>query len=264
MATPLQSKLYERFSQFVEHPTRAEFEALLLENHGEFGHLDFKAEWIFGSKLARHVLAMANSGGGMMVVGVKENDDKTLTADGLASLEDKASISAGIKKFVPHSLDALVLDFAFTERDEGAAKGKKFQVLLVHSSAEHLPYVCLAQGDEIKDGVVYVREGTESVPASHPRMQELINRRIEALETSPILISLQEHCSELKYLYSEIPQYFYESSITELMLSIAGTNLLSNRRRTPNPAYPIESYDQFVSRAIDAKKAVIIDVLKRR
>jgi len=107
--------LKEEFARFYEQPSRDALRELLRHNLGEFSNNDFKEEWPVASKLARHLLGMSNSGGGCIVLGVAENDDKTLDAKGLVKLEDKASVINGIKRFLsPVLVEAIEIgDFAY-------------------------------------------------------------------------------------------------------------------------------------------------------
>ena len=83
--------LHEEFTRFVERPTREGLRSLLQHNVGELAHIDFKESWPEPSKLARHVLGFANSGGGIIVVGMAESDE-SLSPVGVAKLVDKTDI----------------------------------------------------------------------------------------------------------------------------------------------------------------------------
>jgi hypothetical protein len=61
--------LHEGFARFFEEPRRENLRELLRDTAGEYSHLDFKREWPETWKLARHILAIANSGGGSLVSG---------------------------------------------------------------------------------------------------------------------------------------------------------------------------------------------------
>ena len=58
----------EEFSKFFENPSREALRELLKFQVGEFDPYDFKASWPILSKVARHFLALANSGGGFLSV----------------------------------------------------------------------------------------------------------------------------------------------------------------------------------------------------
>ena len=79
---------FEGFARFFEQPTREGLRELLKQNFGEQDYLDFKKQWTSLSKIAKHIIAFANSGGGCIVLGVEQTNDE-LEAVGLDSILDK-------------------------------------------------------------------------------------------------------------------------------------------------------------------------------
>lgn len=82
--------LHESFTRFFENPTRDKFRELVQFNTGEYDNLDFKKQWPEPSKLARHILAFLNSGGGIIVVGIEEAENGNLISCGISEIKDKA------------------------------------------------------------------------------------------------------------------------------------------------------------------------------
>ncbi|CAN5607300.1 hypothetical protein BH18ACI3_BH18ACI3_20680 [soil metagenome] len=126
----------EDIAKFFENPSRESLREVLKNNFGEFPNIDFKENFSSGAKLARHVLAIANSGGGCLVFGVAEKPDKSFEPSGLADLKDKADITRSIEKFLPSSLlineDIAILDCSYAEAEYPTLKGKKFQLIVIH------------------------------------------------------------------------------------------------------------------------------------
>jgi hypothetical protein len=87
----LSPSLRDQFAEFFEDPSKDKLGALLRENDGESKNLDFKEAWPTMPALAKQILAMANSGGGCLVLGVKENEDGTFEPVGLPSFTDRKS-----------------------------------------------------------------------------------------------------------------------------------------------------------------------------
>jgi len=254
--------LYQPFADFFSQPTREKLSAILTQNLGEFDHFDFKAEVFLGSKLARHILAFANSGGGAIVFGIVENDDRSVEPKGLASPKDKSEVSRGVRRFLPDSTQFHMLDFAFTESTAPTLKGKTFQVLLVPDNTMHLPFVSQSDGDGISEGIVYVRDGTESRPATHAQLQEIINRRLATRHSTSRELTLKQHLDELEILYNMIPRRVGGGSAPfGSVLGWAFQSALMDIGK-PNPDYPQESMPQFLNRAIEIKKKVILDFLR--
>src|SRR4051794_32731053 len=94
----------EDLAKLLESPSRERLRELLKNNYGEFTECDFKEKWPSDTSLAKHILAMANSGGGIIIVGVRENNDRTLEPIGLAELSDKEEIYKGVERYLPNVL----------------------------------------------------------------------------------------------------------------------------------------------------------------
>jgi hypothetical protein len=72
-------KIKEMVYDVLQNPTRENFIDILDNGLGEQDNLDFKVQWIEAQKLAEILLGIANSGGGAIILGVKENEDGTVT-----------------------------------------------------------------------------------------------------------------------------------------------------------------------------------------
>lgn len=109
----------EEFAQFFESPTREGLRDLLKGNLGGFPNVDFKESLPSFTKIARHLLGQANLGGGCLIIGVSEKDDKTLESVGVDKLEDKKVILDKIKKYLPVALleDIEIGDFTYQDSD---------------------------------------------------------------------------------------------------------------------------------------------------
>ena len=97
MARKDSKTVHEAFSRFFEKPTRESFRNLLKEHVGELRNCDFKEDWPDNAALAKHLLGVGNAGGGCLILGVKENPDKTTTPAGIAQIKDKADILNAVK-----------------------------------------------------------------------------------------------------------------------------------------------------------------------
>lgn len=228
------------FEEFFASPTHHKLEELLRSHGGEFDCLDFKADWPHFSKVARHILAIGNSGGGVLVVGVEELPKGGLKAQGLEHIEDKADVHKRVSKYLPKQMKWNMYDFFYAEGD---LSGKKFQVVVVEYQPHVLPLVSEASGEGIRKAAVYVRRGTSSEEADYHELQQIVNARIETGHSSAKVMTLQEHLDELQALYQQIP--IYTNPFARVPLP------------TSNPDYPKESYDQFIAKLIERKKQII-------
>jgi hypothetical protein len=262
----IKKSLHEGFAKFFEMPTRESLRNLLRTNVGETDNIDFKLELPEKGKLAKHMLALANSGGGVIISGVK--DGENLEAVGTNRLIDKSDIQKQVFGFLPDVLEFEVLDFPFRDSEYLALKGKTFQVVIVESNPKCLPYFSKSDGADIRGNTIYVRKGTNSAEASGEDVQRLINRRLDTGFSSTRILSLEEHLEQLKLLYKEIPRALTVSRGTKIggVLAEMFASMSSLRdalyEEVDNPDYPKEGYHQFIARAIEVKKKKILSLLE--
>ncbi|MDV3002561.1 MAG: hypothetical protein N5P05_004216 (plasmid) [Chroococcopsis gigantea SAG 12.99] len=248
----------DEFAKFFEEPSRETLRDLLQNHLGEFPHLDFKQDWPDLDQIARHILGIANSGGGCIIIGVTEIENQTLEATGLANLTDKKVISDRIDKYLPHVLKSKfnICDFYYEASEYSKLIGKNFQVILIEYDVAHLPFLSVADGSSIKKDKIYVRRVTSTVEANHDEVQDLINKRIETAYSSSNEIDLREHLEELKLLYDQIKrgEYISINPFATIKTSIFDKNWDIYLRRIDNPHYPKEEYDAFIAKMIEKKK----------
>jgi predicted HTH transcriptional regulator len=233
--------------------------------------LDFKEEWPADEKLARHVLALGNSGGGCIVIGVAERSDKSLEPVGLPTLKDKVDVTKKINPLVPETLmrNLHIDDFTYDTSDYGALQGKRFQLVSVLPDAQHLPFLAERGNADARVGAVYVRRGTESVEASHDELQRIINERIATGHSTTAAMNLEDHLDHLQVLQDRIPRSLTIRKPGTLanfpFLAGGGLEaLLGTVENKANPDFPKEDLQAFIIRMFEAKKKRIereLDVL---
>ena len=233
--------LKEEFAKFYENPTRDSLRELLKNNLGEFPNLDFKERWLPFPQMARHILGIANAGGGCIIVGVAEKDDKTLEANGIEALVDKTEITDGIKKFVPNVLLAETEfgDFSYDASEYPKLVSKKFQVVFISSDPKRLPYISMAESDGIKNNAIYTRRGTATVEVNYEELQGIVNKRLETGYSSQTEIDLQAHIEHLKILYEQVSKYHVRvtGGIYETLQNFSQSVnvMMGTREQIPNP-----------------------------
>lgn len=259
--------IHESFSKFFENPTRESLRNLLKEHVGELRNCDFKESWPELAAVAKHLLGIANVGGGCLIIGVMENSDKTLSPSGLDKIKDKADIISGVKSFLPEPLlSALeIADFSFDAAEYPTLVGKRFQVLFIHSRADAVPFVAQKSGTGIRGGGIYVRKEGATEEATYEEVQRLIAQRLGSLPQTVEARNLKEHLEELKVLFSEIPRTI-ESGLPPIATLPALQDFskflgMFSGERKKNPNYPEEDYQAFVRRVLDEKKSLICNVL---
>ena len=261
------------YDQFLKEPTKDNFRDFMKKSCGELNEMDSKETWIDKGPLAKIMLAMANNGGGIIVFGVKENEDNTFDILGLDSLKDTADISNSISRLVSSSLDYEVFNFVFDSDVYGKFENKKFQIMVIHDTPERLPFVSLGQSEKIEKDVIYVRRGTKSEKATSEEINRIIERKIATIYSENTDMSLDQHLEQLKKLYSELPQKIQVLVRKGTQPNFAAALKVFGERigalyGTPdeyeekdNPNYPDEGYEAFILRMINAKKLKIEKVL---
>ena len=262
------------FDLIVKNPSRDGFKTFLKESCGELDNIDFKEKWITKGKLAKIMLAMANTGGGVIVLGIQENKDDNYLAVGIDELKDAADVEKEIKKLVPRNLSYSVLNFIYDDEIYGEYAGKKFQAIIIADAPEQLPFFSIGASDDIEKDCVYVRRGTSSEKASARDFETMIQRKLENVFKESNNLSLKEHLEQLQCLYDSIPQKkrVLVKKGNRFVGAMEGLQALSERmteifgepdqyEEVPNENYPSEDYEQFLVRMIDKKKLKIEKIL---
>lgn len=262
------------FDLIVKNPSRDGFKTFLKESCGELDNIDFKEKWITKGKLAKIMLAMANTGGGVIVLGIQENKDDNYLAVGIDELKDAADVEKEIKKLVPRNLSYSVLNFIYDDEIYGEYAGKKFQAIIIADAPEQLPFFSIGASDDIEKDCVYVRRSTSSEKASARDFETMIQRKLENVFKESNDLSLKEHLEQLQFLYDSIPQKkrILVKKGNRFVGAMEGLQALSERmteifgepdqyEEVPNENYPSEDYEQFLVRMIDKKKLKIEKIL---
>lgn len=267
MAFPKQIK--DIVYTLLQEPTLDNFREFLKSQTGEHNAIDFKREWICKDKLAKLMLALANYGGGVVVFGVQENDDKTFSCEGLQTLNAKEQVEAEVKAYISTNLKYEIYDFSYQSSEYDALNGKKFQMLVVEDTPEFLPFISHKQSTDIKKAAIYIRRGTSDELVDEQELENILKRRNQHMfpETGEPL-KLQEHLNQLKVLYKNIEPkivtYKEDSGLADILGKLAETiSRITEKERIEedNPLYPEESYEEFVASMIDLKKQKIKRVL---
>lgn len=263
----------ELFAQFLEEPSREKLRELLEYQTGEYNELDFKRTLPKPSYLAKHLIAIANYGGGCLIAGIEEKEEGLIPV-GLEESIDKSDVLKQIEKFIPKSLLSAIdiIDYEYKETEYAELKGKKFRVILVPYLQKYIPFMPLVDGDGIKKTRIYTRKNYSTDEAGYDDIQMMLNQRVETGYSTSNEMELEAHLTQLKTLYGEIQQYITirksgtESVFDELAPSILNlTNrLFGESESVKNSNYPSESYEEFIANSIKKKKrriALELDIL---
>lgn len=250
----------ENVYKTLQNPSREDLINSVFNGVGEQDDLDFKENWTKHQKIAEIILGMANIGGGSIIVGVKENDDGTLEANGLLALEDKEKLHSKIYNFLPDNVKFNIYDFDFTSESYDKIKGKMFQILIVDSDEKELPYIWKKDTDSAEEGCIFFRRGTKTVKANTQEIREMINKRIKATYSEQSSLELEDHLKQLNVLYKHI-RFSNNSSVFNVFLRNIHSVEASIALGEKNALYPDESYEEFIANMIAKKKKKIEIIL---
>lgn len=250
-----QSSLKDTLETFFKNPTKENFPDII-QAESEYDDLDFKEKWHEKSKLAKHILAFSNSGGGAIVIGVKQTDQGSFESVGVEDSWDDADFGDKVEKYLPDSSHNIyeLEQFEYGDVYDDDISGKTFQVLFIQPANDNAPLVATNAGSNIDDGIIYVRRNTKSAKANYDEVQELLRGRKET-GAEKKTVELHEELQELKTLYDEIDKTKTVVTPNSPLANLGNVNPLSSMTEgVENPWYPDESYDDFVSGLIEKKK----------
>ncbi len=251
----------EEFAKFCENPDRTTFKTLLKENSGEYPFIDFKETFFDEPKLAKHILGFANSGGGVLIFGIKEKDDGTFEMKGLEKFEDKTPIKQKLAKFIPTEIEYDIHNYDYDNSSEWKdIANKKFQILIVEDTPQYLPFLSLnTSGDIIHKNRVYYRGKTNTEEATYDELKKIINRRLDTNVSTSAETEFTEHISQLKVLFSFVDKY--HRTLPFWANGINLSHLIGSSEK--NPKYPEEDFEDFILRMITVKKDIISNKIRK-
>jgi len=230
---------------------------------GESNEIDFKEKLISEEKIAKIILAMANSGGGTVLFGITDNG----VAIGIENdIKDPTDYEKKLDSFLPHNLQYYTQEITFN--DDPIYKelsGKKFLILQIPKQYRFVPFLAKKESGILKSNEIYVRKNTSTSVVTNEELEHLLKMRIHAQYKDLSNLSLTEHINQLKTLYNNIA-FLVEENEPEIVQFHSETGsyfapLPIDLIMDENPHYPTESFDEFISKAIDEKKRKIEMIL---
>ncbi len=230
------------FEFFFKEPTKDKLNKLLKTHTGESNNLEFKEKWIETDKLAKIVISIINSGGGVIIFGIKEKkDDKIFLNTGLskADIQDKTDMMKKLNSYIQNVFYE-IRDFDYTDASYGELQGKYFQILLIYSDKSKLPIFSKKESDNIKLNEIYIRRGAATVIANNEELNTIIENTVKARINNFISGDINEELMQLKVLYSFQKQddeydylrthFGYMQEISNIVTGIQKISPLSKRQ----------------------------------
>ena len=177
------AELLEDFAMHGRVPSDSEARKILAElgrrsSRTEFDRLDFKRQfnedptaWI---DFVKHIVGIANSGGGVIVVGMTDDGERVGLGSSLLHAFDPTNIANKIRKYAPGAQIRV-------SYSEIPSYRKKFGFLWVFAGSRVVVFDKSIQypGSDktaIQQGVVYVRRGSATCPATQSEINSAVDR----------------------------------------------------------------------------------------
>ena len=154
----------------------------------EHDYVEFKGGQIFEDRgsllgsLAKQVSAFANSGGGVIVLGV----DNDRNVDGVPALQGRTSTREWLEQTIPTLVVYTLREYRVHQvaRDAAASRipANRHLIVVEIGDSPLAPHQCDKDGGQARRGMYYYRQGSNSVPAPHFHLELLRQRR-----TAPVL-----------------------------------------------------------------------------
>ena len=204
MVETFSQRIKDDIARFVSDPTREGLQELIRFFGGEFDQYELKESWPPLPRMAKTALSIANSGGGVILFGIR---DATLEPVGLAELTSKQHVFETFRSFLPSPLmdEITLLDFDYGDAEYEPLRGKQIQVLAIPDIPEAIPFVCEEEwhkdDDHVRRGAIYVRSGTNTREANYDQVQRLLNRRIDTVSPQSSTARVRQELDQLQALY---------------------------------------------------------------
>jgi hypothetical protein len=205
MSETFSQRIKEDVARFVSDPTREGLQELIRYFGGEFDQYELKEAWPDVPRIAKTTLAIANSGGGIVIFGIQ---DATLEPVGLREFMSKQQVFDTFRTYIPVPLlnDITLLDFDYAGSSYAPIRGKLIQVLAIPDLPHAIPFVCendwRNEDSTVRRGAIYVRSGTNTREADYGQLQHILDRRIAAENPLRAAGNLSYELAELHALYA--------------------------------------------------------------
>jgi len=244
-------------ADMIESPSKQLLRTILSDYLEEHDNLDFKKDYSDFSKIAKHMLAMANSGGGIIIFGVEEiKKQREFIAIGLSESDviSKEDFDNKLEKFVPRTFK---YNFYKIDLEIDDGKERTFDVLVIKENVREQPHISnLVEGNSINQSTIYVRRGTKSVKANQDDLRSLINNRLLLQSLNKTPNDFSNSVEKLKILYKHVPR-----KKTVPVLGFPDKLFSPFTQVKDSEHYPAETFEEFITKCVSMQKDIITSSL---
>ena len=189
--------LKEKFAKLFDDPNRETFKIALNNLTGEYDDLEFKEQEIDEHILAKHILGIANTSGGVICLGIKEGDNG-LTPIGLDDSSDSTDLKKKLSRYLPYNLDYEVHPIDFDDKELwGDIRNKSFKIISIEYTPENIPFLPMKDSRDYKKTDIFCRKNSSTTRCEYDDLQNILNKRISATQK---YLNIDHELNELEIL----------------------------------------------------------------
>lgn len=194
----------EKFAKLFDDPNRVTFKDSLNNITGEYEDLEFKENEIEPQILAKHILGIANTLGGIICLGIEETDNG-LKPKGLEKNSDVTPMKQKLGNYLPPNLKYDIHPIDYDKNEEWKElRNKSFKIITIEYTPEYLPFMPIKSCDLYEKTDIFCRKHSNTERCEYEDLQKILNKRIKTLQNQ---FNLEKELKELELLMSyEIPQ----------------------------------------------------------
>ena len=187
----------EKFAKLFDDPNRETFKIALNNLTGEYDDLEFKEQEIDEHILAKHILGIANTSGGVICLGIKESDDGLIPI-GINNSSDSTDLKKKLSKYLPYNLDYEVHPIDYDDKELwGDVRNKSFKIITVEYTPEYIPFMPMKDHVDYKRTDIFCRKNSSTNRCEYDDLQNILNKRVSASQN---ILNIIKELNELELL----------------------------------------------------------------
>ncbi|WP_405309036.1 helix-turn-helix domain-containing protein [Methanobrevibacter sp.] len=204
------NSIKENFAKLFDDPNRVTLKDSLMNLTTEYDDYEFKEIEIETPILAKHIIGMANTNGGIIILGV-EDTENGLKPCGLEINTDTTDMKKQLAKYLPHELRYDIHQIDYDERDEwGDLKNKSFKIIKIDFTPEYIPFLPIKGSKYYEKTDVFCRKNSSTTRCEYDDLQDIFNKRKSINRYGISALTLRNELEELKIL-SSYNSIFYQA-----------------------------------------------------
>lgn len=192
----------ENFAKLFDDPNRVTLKDSLMNLTTEYDDFEFKEIEIKDYILAKHIIGMANTNGGIIILGV-EDTENGLKPCGLEKTTDITDMKKQLAKYLPHELTYDIHQIDYDERGEwGDLKNKSFKIIKIEFTPEYIPFLPIKGSENYERTDIFCRKNSSTTRCEYNDLQDIFNKRKSINHDRITSLTLRNELEELKILSS--------------------------------------------------------------